>query len=95
MKFASFALIGATSAISMAHSERVIRMADANHDGCLEWGEARAAGNQYFHSIHRNVSPAQWSAIYNSWSANAGPEQCMTARMIYHWVNNTPMFDRP
>ena len=40
MKFASFALIGATSAITMAHSERVIKMFDTNGDGCLEWGEA-------------------------------------------------------
>ena len=87
MKFATLALVGAAKALDYVEAENYIKLADRNHNGCMEWSEAKTAATSYFSRVGKHLTTYQWGVIHNSWSEAAGSDKCMNDWELADWVN--------
>ena len=63
-------------------AQKIMSKFDMNHDGCLNWFEARGVMFNYFEGQQRFITDKQWATIENDWNKAAGSTNCMTTRAL-------------
>ena len=79
MKFATLALVGSASALSLPHATRIVNRWDTNGSNCLDWGEFRSAVAWHLHKHGMTGTPQQWQFMHAVFNQGAGADHCMTA----------------